>query len=403
MATTHLLDSFTALGVKPLINACGIYTDLGGSVLSPRVWAAMEEVNRSFVRIVDLLERSGQTLAAMVEAPAARVVPGASAAITLATAACMAGLDGRAWERLPDTTGLKSDVLIQKAHRYKYDRMVRIAGARLIEVGPGDATPADISQTYAEQMLASAAPSPTTAADLERAITPNTAMVIFPAHLAGKPGTVDLPTVSAIAQRHGLPVFVDAAYMNYPTSIMSSYLKQGADLAGFSAKYFWGPNSGGFLCGRHDLIDAVAGVDFTGYESGQYLSFGRPWKLDRQIIVGTVVALQEWFEMDHDARWRGYRQQVAEMQAVLGDIPNIHTEPRYFTMDERLIDEPVNCLALTLPGGANEAERLSETLLQGEPSIATVVVDSKLVAAVDTLLPGQNRHVAKALKTLLCR
>src|SRR5229473_548570 len=195
---------FDKFRVRPVINACGIYTDLGGSVLSPRVWQAMYEVNHSFVRMVALLDRAGEMLASMLRAEAACVVPGASAAITLSTAACIAERDGNAWEQLPDTSGLKNEVIIQKAHRYKYDRMA---------------------------------------------------------------GTPSLEEVSRIARNHGVPVLVDAAYMNDPPSLMKSFLPRGADLVCFSAKYFWGPNSSGFVCGRRDLIEAVAGIDFTRYES----------------------------------------------------------------------------------------------------------------------------------------
>ena len=104
--------AFAKFKVRPVINACGIYTDLGGSVPSPAVWHAMEEINRSFVRMVELLDRSGEMIASMLGAEAARVVPGASAAITLGTAACIAGRDGNAWEQLPDTSGLKNQVII---------------------------------------------------------------------------------------------------------------------------------------------------------------------------------------------------------------------------------------------------------------------------------------------------
>ncbi len=123
--------------------------------------------------------------------------------------------------------------------------------------------------------------------------------------------------MSASARNHGVPVLVDAAYLNDPPSIMSTFIPRGADLVCFSAKYFWGPNSSGFICGRRDLIDAVAGIDFTRYESGKYLTFGRPWKMDRQIIVATVLALKEWLEMDHKARWESYREKVAAMRRVL--------------------------------------------------------------------------------------
>ena len=375
-------STFEQFGVKPVINACGIYTDLGGTVFSPSVWQAMQEINTSFVRMVDLLDRSGEMLAALLGADAARVTTGASAAITLGTAACIAGSDGKAWEQLPDTAGLKHEVIIQKAHRYKYDRMVRIAGGRLIDVGTTQGT---------------------SVLQLEQAFTPQTAMVMFPAHLDSKPGTVTLREVSRIARQHGVPLLVDAAYMNYPTSVMGQFLHDGADLVCFSAKYFWGPNSGGFICGRRDLIEAVAGLDFTRYESGKYRTFGRPFKLDRHTIVATVVALQEWFAMDHEARWAGYGEKVSAMQATLRGVPGITTDAKYFTMDERLVDEPVSCMTVEFSEGAARADEVSTALLAGEPSIATVVVDGKLVVAVDTVLEDQHLIIAERLGELLRR
>jgi D-glucosaminate-6-phosphate ammonia-lyase len=370
---------FKKFGVRPVINACGIYTDLGGSVFSPRVWQAMEEINHSFVRMVDLLDRSGEMLASLIGAEAARVVPGASAAITLGTAACIAGRDGPAWEQLPDTSGLKNEVIIQKAHRYKYDRMVRIAGGRLVEAGSENGT---------------------TLPELERAFGPQTAMVLFPAHLERKPGTISLEEVSSVAHAHRIPVFTDAAYMNDPPSLMRSLLPRGADLVCFSAKYFWGPNSSGFVGGRRDLIEAVAGIDFTRYESGKYLTFGRPWKMDRHSIVATVVALEDWLAMDHPARWATYREKVAAMRSLLADAPGIQTGQKHFTMDERLLDGAVNCMTVQCPGGAGQIEQISAELLSGDPSIATVVLDDKLVIAVDTVLADQHLAIARRLRTM---
>jgi L-seryl-tRNA(Ser) seleniumtransferase len=241
----------------------------------------------------------------------------------------------------------------------------------------------------------------TTADELEKACSPRTAVIMFPAHLETRTGTLPLSAVTEIAHRHGIPVLVDAAYMNYPTSIMHSYLEAGADLVCFSAKYFWGPNSGGFLCGRRDLIEAVAGIDFTRYETGKYLTFGRPFKLDRHTIVATVVALEEWMTKDHDARWASYKTKVEEMRALLSGIEAISTNARYFTMDERLVAEPVSCMAVQFPGGPPVSERLSAELLAGEPSIATVVLDDKLVVAVDTLLDDQHLQIATRLRELL--
>jgi L-seryl-tRNA(Ser) seleniumtransferase len=372
---------FHQLGARPVINASGIYTDLGGSVLSPRVWSAMEGSNRSYVSMVELLESSGHILADLMGAHAARVTTGASAAIALGTAACMTGVDGLKWEQLPDTTGMKNEVVMQRHHRYKYDRCARMTGARVLEAG-------DDRGTTLEQLAAT--------------LGPRTAAVLFPAHLDGKPGTVPLLEVSALCHRQGIPLLVDAAYLNYPTDFMKSFVAAGADLVCFSAKYFFGPNSGGFICGRQDLIDSVAGLDFTRYESGAYRSFGRPFKLDRQIVVGVVVALQEWMSMDHEARWAGYAEKVRNMAHCLESAPGIEAEPCYFTMDERLVSGPVNCLAVRFaPECRFHPEAISDALRRGDPSIATPVAGDALVLAVDTMLENEEWIVAERLREIL--
>jgi len=379
--TVRTQSIFERLGTKPVINACGIYTDLGGSVLSTRVWAAVEEVNRSFLSMVDLLDKSGCALAELIGGEAARVTSGASAAIALGTAACMTGLDGPSWERLPDTTGMKNEVLMQRGHRYKYARCARLTGAKIVEAGSDAGT---------------------TAEQFTNAIGPDTAVILFPAHLDRKNGTLALGEVIPIARARKVPVLVDAAYLNYPPEVMRSFNAAGADLVCFSAKYYWGPNSGGFICGRKDLIDAVAGVDFTRYESGKYLAFGRPFKLDRHTIVATLVALEEWLEMDHNARWKGYVDKVGAIERAVREVPHIRSAARYFTMDERLENNPVNCLAIEFdPASGHRAQAVSDKLAAGDPSIATVVLGETLVVAVDTVLDGQERIIADRLRKAL--
>jgi D-glucosaminate-6-phosphate ammonia-lyase len=375
---------FDRLGVKPVINACGVYTDLGGSVLSPGVWAAMADSNRSFVSMIELLDRTGAVLAERVGAEAARVTPGASAAIALGTAACLTGMDGEKWERLPDTTGMpKSEFVIQHGHRYKYDRCARLAGARLVEIGgPGGTTPDELAS----------------------ALGPKTGVILHPAHLDDQPGSVRLPDVSRIARARGVPVFVDAAYSNDPQERMRTFIAAGADLVCFSAKYFGGPNAGGFIAGRADLMAAVTGVDFTRYESGKYLKFGRAFKLDRQIVVGVAAALEEWLAMDHAARWAGYRRKAEAMVAALAGASGIVASAEWFTMDERLVTERANCAVLRfLPGSPHTAASVSAALLAGDPKIATVVLDGVLVAGVDSLLDGQEEIVARELRRVLSR
>jgi L-seryl-tRNA(Ser) seleniumtransferase len=366
---------FDELGVKPVLNARGAYTDLGGSSLSSRVWAAAEEANRWFVEIPELLERSGQALAALVGAEAGRVTPGAAAAIALGTAACLTRADRERIERLPDTTGMPGRVLIQRGHRYKYDRCVRMVGAELVEVESGA---------------------------LGAALGPEVGAVFFPGHLDGVRGTLALPDVCALARAREIPVLVDAAYLIDPPERMRTFIAAGADLVCFSAKYFGGPNAGGFICGRHDLVDAVAALDFIRFESGEHYRFGRPFKLDRQMIAAVYAALCDWIDTGSEARLADYRRKVDLLRSRLEGIPGVDLEPMCFTMEEALAPAPVNCLVVRFgPEASASAAQADAALRAGTPSVLAHVVDNALVVVVDSVLNEDEELLAERLESAL--
>jgi D-glucosaminate-6-phosphate ammonia-lyase len=385
MPTTPMngYDLFQHIGVSPVINASGIYTDLGGSRLSPRAWAASEALNGHFVRMTELLDRSGERIASLLGVEAARITPGAAAAIFLGTAACLAGNDGEKSQQLPNITGMKRDVLIQAGHRYKYDRQVAMTGATLLEVGSKNGTRLD---------------------QLEAAIDANTAAILHPVHLDGKPGTLTLEEVVKAAHARGVPVIVDAAYMNYPTSIMAEYVKRGADLVCISAKYFGGPNAGGFIMGRQDLIQAVSNVHFTRYESGKYLKLGRPLKMDRQTIIAVLVALEDWLSMDHEARFAAYRRQVEMLEKRISGLKGLKAEPKCFTMDERFIDDPVNCLLITFDGKKGKsAPDVARELEACRPPILAIQEGDKIGIVMDVLNDDEVRYIGDQLVELMSR
>lgn len=380
-------DAFDRFGVPLVVNCCGIYTDLGGSILSEDIWSACTQLNGGYLRMVDLMTASGLRIAQSLGTEAARVTPGASAAIALAVAATITGRDGPAWERLPDTSGLRDEVLLSAAHltSYKYAGCARLPGARLRPVGPGTHHVED---------------------SLIEAIGPNTACILIPAHLLdGFDGVDQLTALTARAHASGVPVVVDAAYMCFPLSLMRSYAGAGADLVCFSAKYFGGPNSGGFVAGRSALVEAVEGLDFTRFESGPYRSFGRPFKMSRYDIAATALALEAWMDLDHDDRWAGYRRKVDHIRRGLGALPaGVVAEPLCFTMSEELVDEPgrINCLVLRLGEAAPvQADELAQRLERENPIIATAPLGSALVVAVDALLDGQEQIVTQRLAAAL--
>jgi len=332
----------------------------------------MEEVNESFVDLPVLIDQAGQRIADLIGAEAGVVTPGAAAAIMLGSAAAIVGTDGACSERLPDVSGLRGDVLIQSGHRYKYDRQVGMTGAALVEVGSENGTrPEQIAE----------------------AIGANTAMILYPAHLESKPGSVPLAEVAAIARDNGVPVFVDAAFMNYPTDTLPGLIERGADLVAVSAKYFGGPNAGGFLAGRADLIAAVRNVYFTRYESGDHLKYGRPLKMDRHTVVAVAVAFEAWQARDHDARLAAIVARAGLLCDGLAGVSGIAVQPMCFTLDERLVPDPANCAVLSFKGGLT-SDGLAEALAGENPQILTIPEGDRLIVAVDEMTDDEARYVA---------
>ena len=376
---------FERLGVTPVINACGVYTDLGGSMLSPEVFEAMQEVNQYFMSMPDLLDHTGARIAELMGAEAGRITPGASAAIALSVSACMTGNDGSKWEQLPSTEGMKNEVLMfaSQLPGYKYASCVRMPGCEVISIGgESGIDPAAIAQ----------------------AVTSRSACVMLPQHLADwfTYPPENLANLCEAAHAAGLPVVVDAAYLNYPLELFRSFTSAGADLVCFSAKYFAGPNAGGFVVGREDLMQAVAGLDFTHYESGFYRIFGRPFKMGRCEVVAVLLALESWLDEDHDARWRTYGERVRVIHESVPEIRGLRAEAAFFTMDERLESYPVNCLALHFSKHCKlSASLVAERLSDGLPSIASIPMDDKLIVAVDAMTDEHARTIASRLPAAL--
>jgi len=364
---------YEELDVRPVINATGGHmTLLGGSILSPKVSQAMQEANRYYVDMKELLDRTGQITAELLGAEAAYITPGCCAALALGTAACMAGRDPEKVERLPDVTGMRHEVIIQKGLRYRYDRCVTVPGARLLEVG-------DESGTRAEQ--------------IEAAIGERTAAIQYLAPGEGD-GVVRLEDVIRIGKQHGIPIIVDAAAQVYPVENMRKYTAMGADLVCYGAKYFGAPNSTGILCGRRDLVQAAALHGFIGFESTPYRTFGRPMKLDRQEIIAVVAALREWIAMDHQARLESYEMRVMKLQRELEGTSGIEVTAQ---------GSPATGLRIALDEEAlgKTAAEVADALREGDPSIWLPSQANTVTVSVRTIMDGDELIIADRMKQLL--
>jgi len=364
------------LGCTPVINAAGNQTVLGGSRVSPAVQEAMIAANRHYVEMEGLLLQTGETIAQLVGAEAAFVTPGCGAALALSAAACMSVGDPAKMEQLPDTAGIANDFLFQARQHYHYERCLTIFGGNLVLVGDGNGTSAD---------------------QLEAAIGEHTAAIHFFASGDEDPSILDLDAVVKVADRHHIPVIVDAAYQVYPLDRFAYYTQSGASLVGFGAKYFGACNSTGILAGKKELVAAAFLHSFIGFEISEYETLGRPLKLDRQEIVAVVVGLKEWLALDHDARIEEHWIKADKIAHALSDIPHLKTKRH---VEDNSLS---NGVMLTLDEEAlgKTATAVIEALKEGDPSIWTRGQQNRIRVAVAHLVEDEMDIVIKRLRELL--
>jgi D-glucosaminate-6-phosphate ammonia-lyase len=332
----HLHSALYArLGVKTFINAYGTLTTLSGTLMWPEVSKAMEEASKQFVQIHDLQAQVGRRLAELTGAEAAFVTAGASAALCLATCAVTAGDDPKKIDRLPDLTGMKSEIIIQKAHRNSYDHAFRMVGVTLVEVETAD--------------------------DIRRAINPKTAalaMVLSHNSLGHK---VELEEMVALAHTAGLPLILDAAAEIPPAENLRKFTKIGADLVAFSGgKNLRGPQCSGMLLGRKDLIQKAYA------NSAPHNRFARIAKVGKEEIVGMLTAVELYLKRDHAAERKEYHAMLDRAARRLAGVPTVFTE--LITNDDYSHSPRLSVqwdeakLGVTL-------DQMMERLINGEPAI----------------------------------
>lgn len=283
------------LGIRPAINGKGTSTRLGGANLAPSVLAAMTEAASCSIDAFDLQVAASQLIAGVTRAEAGMVTTGASAGLLLASAAVLARLDVRRMNRLPHDPGPRNEILVAKSHRNFYDRALLLPGARLREVGVSDrVTGAGVRDVEAWEF--------------DDEIDDHTAAIFYVATSNAAP---PFAAVTAIAQRRGVPVIVDAAAQLPPIENLHRFIELGADLIVFSGgKAIQGPPGTGILCGRRELIASAilqsidTDIDFDFWRGDGYLvppgairglprhGVGRSCKIGKEELVGLLAALK---------------------------------------------------------------------------------------------------------------
>lgn len=364
---------YEALGIKHVINATGTVTILGGSLMPPEVVAAWVDASRHFVNIQDLHDKVGEKIAKLVGVEAALVTTGAAGALLLGTAAVVTRGEARAVARLPETTGLKNEVILQKSHHSCYDNQLTNVGVKLIEVQTAD--------------------------DVHRAVNERTAMLFF-MNVAEPQGQIKRPEWVELARRHKVPSLLDAAAEVPPVERLSEYNRLGFDLVAFSGgKALRGPNDTGLLLGRKDLIEA--GKRNANPHCG---TIGRMMKVSKEDMIALLAAVERFVRLDHKAEWREWERRITVIEQALKDVPTLECE--------RLVPPIANHVPhLQLSWDEKRVPvtraQVTKELAAGNPPIQIGRVsgtgDKGILISVLTLQEGEERIVADRLHAILTK
>ena len=358
---------YARFGVTPVINAGGTHTTHGGSMMRPEVREAMSLAAESFVDLVELKRATGRFVAEITGAEAGMICSGAAGGLVLATAAVMSGTDPEKIAQLPNSTGMKNEILMQRNNPSGYTKCHEYAGATLTYAGNESGATQD---------------------QLTDAITDDTAAILHTfAYGPARPG-LTLPETVKVARnaRNPLPVIVDGAAMLPPKENLTKYISEGADLVTFSGgKYIGGPQSAGLLAGRAELVEAAL------LNSGPGMAVGRPQKVGREELVGMATALQLFVESDDEARTDAMQRRAQHISDRLQGIPGITASVE---LDYLQFHVP-NCVIRF--DSADEADRVWEGMHEGNPRVYIARISGGLTANAVNILDGQEEAVAQRL------
>ena len=366
----HSGNPYQELGLPTVINAQGTMTMLGGSLIRPEVEAVMSQAAKHFVGIPALEVAAGKRITEMLKLPqgySALVTSGAAAAIQSGLAGILTGDNETLIKQLPELTGMKSEVIIQKSHRNPFDHQLRATGVKLVEIETRD--------------------------QLRRAANERTAMMHF-ANFANAAGQIKVDEWANLAKELKLPCMNDAAADTPPASHLWDYTNMGYDLVTFSGgKALRGPQCAGLLVGREDLV-GYALLNNSPHED----TLGRGQKVGKEEIVGMVKALELYLAEDHEALAREWQQRLDTVSQQVAKVPGVSTS--WFTPD---IANHVPHMQITWDTKISlTAPQAEQILRSGSPSIAVGGGEGRpgLMISSFMLQPGEERILADQLVKL---
>jgi L-seryl-tRNA(Ser) seleniumtransferase len=367
---------YEKLGVRPVVNANATLTRLGGSRMPPEVFEAMRDAGGAFVDMFELQRAVSRRIAELTRNEAALVCTGAAAGLVLSTLGCMTGRDQQAVARLlADGPGAlpRREIVMHCAHRIPYDPALKLAGARIVEIG-------NALQTFDWE--------------LEAALSERTAAVVYVAGVHLARGALPLDQVIELAHARRVPVIVDAAAQLPPPDNLWRFTQQGADLVLFSGgKALRGPQASGLIVGRPELIEACA------LHASPNQRLARPMKVGKEEMVGLLAAVEWYLRQDHAAYVNRCEQITAEWVERLNRLAGVRAR-RDFPSEA---GQPLPRALVTFePSLGFGGEAVRQALLAREPAIDVAVADEhSIYLNPDCLEPGEEAVVLDCLRAVV--
>jgi uncharacterized pyridoxal phosphate-dependent enzyme len=365
-------DIFKELGVRTFINAAGTYTMMTGSLMHDIVLGTIYDTAHDFCMMDELQDKVGEKIAALVQAEAAVVTSGAFSGMTLGLAGILTGMDLKKVEQLPhlEGTGMKSEVICQKAHDIVYNHALKNTGCKLV---------------YVE-----------TAEEAEKAINEKTALLHF-LNIEADKGKIMHEEWVAIGRKHGIPTSIDIAADVPPVSNLWKFNEMGFSFVVISGgKAMRGPQSAGLLMGKKEIITAA-----RLHMPPRGFNIGRGMKVNKEEVLGMFVALEKYMQQDHDKEWKAWEAATAHIQSAVTSVNGVKTS---ITVPPLGNVTPTLEITWDSTKVKLSGKDLKEKLRNGVPSIETgIAQDNSLTVTVWMLKPGQEKIVAARLKEELSK
>jgi L-seryl-tRNA(Ser) seleniumtransferase len=352
------------LGIRTFINAAGTYTAMTASLMHDEVVETIKQSAKQFAMLDEVQDKVGEKIAELCHAEAATVTAGCWSALVLGTAGVLTGMDMKKVAQLPNVTGMKSEVIVQKGHNIGYVHALTNTGAIIVEIE--------------------------TAQELEKAINEKTAMMWF-LNSNAPMGKIQHEEWVAIAKKYKIPTMIDMAADVPPVSNLWKYNELGFDLVCISGgKAMCGPQSAGILMGRKDLIAAAR---LSAPPRGG--NIGRGMKVNKEEIVGMYVALEKYINQDHDAEWKMWESKIDFIKTAVNSVEGVTTE---ISVPPIANHTPLLFIKWDESKVKTSNKDLMLKLRNGSPSIEVMANGTGINITVFMLQEGEEKIVAKRVR-----